>query len=312
MQEIFRTIRKIAEYKTTVLITGESGTGKELVARAIHEQSPRAAGRSSRSTAARSPRRCSRASCSGTRRARSPTPSATRRGSSKRPTAARCSSTRSASCRSALQVKLLRVLQEQMMRPIGARRRLKVDVRVVAATLRDLPAEVQRGPLPRGPLLPPERAHDRAAAAARAARGHRRCWSSTSSRAPTRKLGHADRRRERRGDEAPARLRWPGNVRELENTIERAMVLCDGQRIEAEGLPERIRESRDRISAARCSGELSIKKTTRIIEEELIRRALRETRATAPTPRRYWRSAIGRCSTRSRSTGSMICRNEKI
>ena len=99
MQEIFRTIRKIAEYKTTVLITGESGTGKELVARAIHEQSPRATGRSSRSTAARSPRRCSRASCSGTRRARSPTPSATRRGSSRRPRAARCSSTRSASCR---------------------------------------------------------------------------------------------------------------------------------------------------------------------------------------------------------------------
>jgi len=67
-------------------------------------------------------------------------------------------------------------------------------------------------------------------------------------------------------------------VRELENTIERAMVLSDGPRIEVEGLPDKIKESRDRIRQTLQSGELSIKKTTRIIEEELIRKALRETR----------------------------------
>ena len=101
MQEIFRTIAKIADYKTTVLITGESGVGKELVARAIHRRSTRSGGRSSPSTAARFPRTCWRASCSGTRRAPSPTRSPIGAGSSRRRTAARCSSTRSASCRSA-------------------------------------------------------------------------------------------------------------------------------------------------------------------------------------------------------------------
>ncbi|MCA9558899.1 MAG: sigma-54-dependent Fis family transcriptional regulator, partial [Myxococcales bacterium] len=70
---------------------------------------------------------------------------------------------------------------------------------------------------------------------------------------------------------------WPGNVRELENAIERAMVLADAERLAVEDLPQRIRESTDRIRTTLASDELSIKKTTRIIEEELIRRALTKT-----------------------------------
>jgi two-component system response regulator AtoC len=70
---------------------------------------------------------------------------------------------------------------------------------------------------------------------------------------------------------------WPGNVRELENTIEHAMVLAEGQLIEVESLPAKVRESKDRIRLTLLSGELSIKRTTRIIEEELIRRALKQT-----------------------------------
>ena len=71
---------------------------------------------------------------------------------------------------------------------------------------------------------------------------------------------------------------WPGNVRELENTIERAMVLCESDTIAATDLPERVREARDPVQVQLASGELSIKKTTRIIEEMLIRRALQKTR----------------------------------
>jgi two-component system response regulator AtoC len=71
---------------------------------------------------------------------------------------------------------------------------------------------------------------------------------------------------------------WPGNVRELENTIERAMVLSEGEQIIAADLPERIREARDPVQVQLASGELSDKKTTRIIEEILIRRALQKTK----------------------------------
>jgi two-component system response regulator AtoC len=71
---------------------------------------------------------------------------------------------------------------------------------------------------------------------------------------------------------------WPGNVRELENTIERAMVLCEGEMVTAADLPERVREARDPVQMQLASGELSVKKTMRIIEEILIRRALQKTK----------------------------------
>ena len=71
---------------------------------------------------------------------------------------------------------------------------------------------------------------------------------------------------------------WPGNVRELENTIERAMVLAEGDQIVAQDLPERLREARDPVQAQLASGELSVKKTMRIVEEILIRRALQRTK----------------------------------
>jgi two-component system response regulator AtoC len=67
---------------------------------------------------------------------------------------------------------------------------------------------------------------------------------------------------------------WPGNVRELENTIERSVVLCEGDTLTADGLPERLRTQHDPVREVLQSGELSIKKTIRVVEETLIRRAL--------------------------------------
>ena len=104
--------------------------------------------------------------------------------SSRRPTAAPCSSTRSARCRSTCRSKLLRAMQEKVVVRVGDTRTEQVDIRIVAATNRDLEEEIQRGPLPRGPLLPAQRGQPAPAAAARARRrraGHRHatCWAST-------------------------------------------------------------------------------------------------------------------------------------
>jgi two-component system response regulator AtoC len=177
----------------------------------------------------------------------------------------------------ALQVKLLRVLQDEMIRRVGDSRDLKVDVRIIAATHRDLAAEVKAvrfredlfyrlNVLPI--LVPPLRTRREDIAILIdhfVARNNARLGTSI------------------RGVDTEARrllveYSWPGNVRELENTIERAMVLSEGDLLVAADLPDRIREVRDPVQVQLSSGELSIKKTTRVIEETLIRRALQKTK----------------------------------
>ena len=191
------------------------------------ERPPRQA-RSSSSTAAPSPRRSSRRSSSATSKgAFTGAVAEPPRASSARPTAARSSSTRSASCRSALQVKLLRVLQERKVRSVGASAEVPVDVRVLAATNRNVEDEVKAGRFRQDLYyrlnvirieVPPlrERREDIRPLAehflARCARSRTR----TSA---------ASRRDALRALEAYA---FPGNVRELENIVERAVALATG------------------------------------------------------------------------------------
>jgi two-component system response regulator AtoC len=177
----------------------------------------------------------------------------------------------------ALQVKLLRVLQDETIRRLGDTKDLKVDVRIVAATHRDLGAEAKAGRFREDlyyrlnvlPIVVPplrDRRDDIPV-----------LLDHFLARNNARLATHI------RGVDPEARrlmmeYSWPGNVRELENSVERAMVLAESEWITAHDLPERIRESRDPIKMQLASGELSIKKTTRIIEEVLIRRALQKTR----------------------------------
>jgi two-component system response regulator AtoC len=139
MRQLFAMIDRVAASDATVLIVGESGTGKELLARAIHRVHPCASGPFVGVNCSALPVADREPSCSATRRARSPArTAATSAGCSARPTAARSSSTRSASSPRALQNKLLRVLQEREVKPVGGDRTSSIDVRVVAATNKNL------------------------------------------------------------------------------------------------------------------------------------------------------------------------------
>ena len=175
-----------------------------------------------------------------------------------------------------LQVKLLRVLEDEKIRPVGEESERQIDVRIVAASHRDLQAECESGRFREdlfyrlnvlSIFVPPlrERREDIPLLIDRFIdRNNTRLNTAiTSVTSEARRLLFE--------------YNWPGNVRELENTIERAIVLCEGVEIALQDLPERIREARDPIKLQLAGGELSVKKTTRFIEEVLIRRALKKT-----------------------------------
>ena len=171
-------------------------------------------------------------------------------------------------------MKLLRALQEGEVRRVGANTSTKVDVRVVAATNRDLAADVAAGRF-RGDLyyrvnvvtikLPSlrERSQDIPELAL-----HFLQLYNARLRLKVKGIAPAAMRRLMDHD-------WPGNVRELENVIERALVLTTGSMIEAEHLADLVRSQ---TTAPAADGDLSIKRQTEALERNLIRRALEQTR----------------------------------
>ena len=126
-----------------------------------------------------------------------------------------------------MQVKLLRALQESEFERVGGIKTIRVDVRLIAATNRDLEELIARRALPRGPLLPAQRRPDRAARRSASARGHpaaRRALPREVQRA-AREEGRAASRPRRWS--SSSRYAWPGNIRELENVIERSVLFAD-------------------------------------------------------------------------------------
>jgi two-component system response regulator AtoC len=277
MQDIFRTIAKIAEYKTTVLIGGESGVGKELVARAIHRRSSRRGGPFVPVNCGAIPENLLESELFGHKKGAFTDAIADRRGLFEEADGGTLFLDEIGELPLGLQVKLLRVLEDDKIRRLGEARDIKVDVRIIAATHRDLMAETKAGrfredlfyrlnvlPIPVPPLR--DRKEDIPLLIEHfLSRNNMRLGTSI------------------RGMDGECRrllygYSWPGNVRELENTIERAMVLAEGDQLVAQDLPERIREARDPVQMHLASGELSVKKTMRVIEEILIRRALQKTK----------------------------------
>ena len=174
MLEVFKTIGRVAARDVAVLITGESGTGKELVARAIHQASPRAAGAFVAVNAAAIPRELLESELFGHERGAFTGAVESRVGRFREASGGTLFLDEIGDMPLDLQAKLLRVLQSGEVTPVGGKRAEKVDVRIIAATHRDLDADGARRPLPRGPALPPARRADPHPAAARAARRRRR------------------------------------------------------------------------------------------------------------------------------------------
>jgi two-component system, NtrC family, response regulator AtoC len=275
MQAIRKKVDRIAEYKTTVLLTGESGTGKELVARAIHTLSPRKEMPFVAVNCGAIPEALMESELFGHMKGAFTDAHAARRGLVEEADGGTLFLDEVGELPLPLQVKLLRFLQEEEIRPVGGSRDVAIDVRVIAATARDLQAEVDAGRFREDlfyrlnviPLKLPalrEREGD-------VPRLVEHFLSLIGERIGKRVQGVSD--------EAMACLEahpWPGNVRELENTLEQVLVLCDGDVIELSDLPERIRGPRSRRFAV-PEGTLSLKKAIPAVEADIIRRALEKT-----------------------------------
>ena len=146
MREVFGVLERIAATDLTVLIGGETGSGKDVIARAIHKASPRAKGPFVVfDCAAVAPNLDRVASCSATSRARSPAPTPIAKARSSARTAARCSSTRSASCRSSCSRSCCARSSSARVKAVGGQKEIPVDVRIIAATHRNLEQEVKEG-----------------------------------------------------------------------------------------------------------------------------------------------------------------------
>jgi two-component system, NtrC family, response regulator AtoC len=248
MLDVFKTVARVAPSKSIVLIRGESGTGKELVARALHQQSPRAQRRFVPVNVSALPEGLLETELFGHVRGAFTGATSSRRGLFEEAHLGTLFLDEIGDLSMPLQAKLLRVIQEHRVKPVGGNEEMEVDVRIVAATHRDLEQMVKGGRF-REDLyyrlnvvsieLPPLRdrtgdipilvehflgklAHDRG-----------RPSPSFSPAALERLAQHT----------------WPGNVRELENVVERAVLLSNQSVIGPEALPDPTALAESRASA---------------------------------------------------------------
>jgi two-component system NtrC family response regulator len=236
MQEVLSLVRRVAPSDATVLIRGESGTGKELIARALHYASPRAAGPLIKVNCAALAESLLEAELFGHERGAFTGAVASRKGRFELADGGSIFLDEIGDLPPHLQVKLLRVLQEREFERVGSSRPIKVDVRLLAATHRDLEALVREGRFREDLyyrinvvtiVLPPlrERREDLPPLIEHFLRGF------------AGKNGKTVRGLTREAREALLRYDYPGNIRELENLIERAVVLTRDDVIGVEDLP---------------------------------------------------------------------------
>jgi len=242
MRAVFDLVNRLSEMDSTVILTGESGTGKELVARALHARSRRAGGPFVTVNCGALVETLLESELFGHRKGSFTGAVADRKGLFEAATGGTLFLDEVTETSPALQVKLLRAVQEREVVPVGDTRAVKVDARIIAATNRDLGAAVREGrfredlfyrlnviniPLPplreRREDIPPLVDHFLLLLGGR----HGRRVTSVSAQAMEKLLGYS----------------FPGNVRELENVLERGMALTQGEVLEEPSLPPEVREA---------------------------------------------------------------------
>lgn len=281
MVELMQNVQKVARTKTTVLILGESGTGKELIAKAIHYLSDRTEYPFVTINCAAIPRELLESELFGYEKGAFTGAESRKPGKFELADRGTIFLDEIGEMELSLQAKLLRIIEDGMLERIGGLKPVRVDVRIIAASNRDLSSEVQKGrfredlfyrlnvfPLYVPPLR--ERKEDIPLLVEYFLKKY-----SQELKQPLRSIS-------REAMELLVSYNWKGNVRELENTIERALILSDGESIRPEHIslipqgsgPDRLFEL---IPMDGCLEDTS-RAALRIVESERIKRALKETK----------------------------------
>jgi DNA-binding NtrC family response regulator len=280
MHAVFELIGNVARANTTVLIHGETGTGKELVARAIHQASPRHTGPLVAINCAAVPETLLESELFGHEKGAFTSAIAQRKGRFELADGGTLFLDEVGDVPAAMQAKLLRVLQERRFERVGGSQTIEADVRVIAATNRSLQRMVEDGKFRQDLYyrlnvvkidLPPlrDRAEDIPLLATHFLAKYSRPGTPPKQIAPE-------------AMETMLRYRWPGNIRELENAVERACVTSRDEWIRLENLPPDVVKPSDEegpfpVDLSRTLAE-QFPDVKAVFEECYLRRALRETR----------------------------------
>jgi two-component system, NtrC family, response regulator PilR len=275
IQSVFSVVEKVAASRTTVLITGESGVGKELVARAVHQRSPRSAAPFVPVNCGAIPEGLIESELFGHAKGAFTGATAHKEGLFQAAQGGTLFLDEVGELPPALQVTLLRAIQERRIRPVGDNSDVEVDVRLVAATNRDLEAEMRAGRFREDLFyrlnvvqirVPPLR--ERREDVMPLAEHFLKRFAAELGR-PVLTLAAEARRRL---DE----YSFPGNVRELENLIERSVALSSGHEITVDALPATLRNPAALTSEGPLPEGFSLAAHIEGIERALIDRALSE------------------------------------
>ena len=272
MRQIASAVRKVAATDTTVLVLGESGTGKELIARALHDLSPRRDGPFVTVNCAALAEGLLESELFGHEKGAFTGAIRRKLGRFELADGGTIFLDEIGEISAAVQTKLLRVLQEREVQRVGGDDTVRVDVRVISATNRDLAQMVREGrfredlfyrlhivPITLPPLR--ERPEDIGLLADHFVRKH-----APRINRKVRGIGAEARKQ-------LLRYRWPGNVRELENAIEQALVFCEAEEIGVADLPQVLGAARNEAVLPLPGGELSLNEVLEDLERQLIARA---------------------------------------